>query len=100
MLRGFDFTTTLLGLALQSLTASRDLPDGYRIRFGGEAETMQETVGHMVKALVMAVIFIYIVLASQFGSFLQPLAIMASLPLSLIGVILGFLLIARKGGEQ
>lgn len=77
--------------ALQSLTASRDLPDGYRIRFGGEAETMQETVGHMVKALVMAVIFIYIVLASQFGSFLQPLAIMASLPLSLIGVILGLM---------
>lgn len=77
--------------ALQNLTASRDLPDGYRIRFGGEAETMQETVGHMVKALVMAVIFIYIVLASQFGSFLQPLAIMASLPLSLIGVILGLM---------
>jgi HAE1 family hydrophobic/amphiphilic exporter-1 len=77
--------------ALQSLTASRDLPDAYRIRFGGDAETMQETVGHMVKALVMAVIFIYIVLASQFGSFLQPLAIMASLPLSLIGVILGLM---------
>jgi HAE1 family hydrophobic/amphiphilic exporter-1 len=39
----------------------------------------------------MAVIFIYIVLASQFGSFVQPLAIMAALPLSLIGVILGLL---------
>lgn len=77
--------------ALQSLTAARDLPDGYRIRFGGEAETMQETIGHMVKALIMAVIFIYIVLASQFGSFLQPLAIMASLPLSLAGVLLGLM---------
>lgn len=76
---------------LQRLTAARDLPDGYRIRFGGDAETMQETVGHMVKALAMAVIFIYIVLASQFGSFLQPLAIMAALPLSLIGVILGLM---------
>ncbi|MCZ7482556.1 efflux RND transporter permease subunit [Rhizobium rhizogenes] len=76
---------------VQNLTAARDLPDGYRIRFGGEAETMQETIGHMVKALTMAVIFIYIVLASQFGSFLQPLAIMASLPLSLAGVLLGLM---------
>ena len=39
----------------------------------------------------LAVIFIYIVLASQFGSFLQPLAIMASLPLALIGVMLALL---------
>lgn len=76
---------------LQGLTASRDLPAGYRIRFGGEAETMQETVGHMGTALSMAIIFIYIVLASQFGSFLQPLAIMVSLPLSLIGVLLGLM---------
>lgn len=76
---------------LQGLTAGLDLPNGYRIRFGGDAETMQETVGHMVTALSMAVIFIYIVLASQFGSFLQPLAIMASLPLSLIGVLIGLM---------
>ncbi len=76
---------------LQGLTAGLDLPNGYRIRFGGDAETMQETVDHMVTALSMAVIFIYIVLASQFGSFLQPLAIMASLPLSLIGVLIGLM---------
>lgn len=77
---------------LQGLTAGLDLPNGYRIRFGGDAETMQETVGHMVTALSMAVIFIYIVLASQFGSFLQPLAIMASLPLSLVGVLIGLMI--------
>ncbi len=77
---------------LQGLTAGLDLPSGYRIRFGGDAETMQETVGHMVTALSMAVIFIYIVLASQFGSFLQPLAIMASLPLSLVGVLIGLMI--------
>ncbi|MCW8059505.1 efflux RND transporter permease subunit [Agrobacterium tumefaciens] len=77
---------------LQGLNAGLDLPNGYRIRFGGDAETMQETVGHMVTALSMAVIFIYIVLASQFGSFLQPLAIMASLPLSLVGVLIGLMI--------
>ena len=46
----------------------------------------------MIGAVGLAVIFIYIVLASQFGSFLQPLAIMASLPLALIGVMLALLL--------
>jgi HAE1 family hydrophobic/amphiphilic exporter-1 len=45
----------------------------------------------MISALTMAVIFIYIVLASQFGSFTQPIAIMAALPLSLIGVLLGLM---------
>jgi len=46
----------------------------------------------MLAAMALAVIFIYIVLASQFGSFVQPIAIMASLPLALIGVMLALLL--------
>jgi HAE1 family hydrophobic/amphiphilic exporter-1 len=45
-----------------------------------------------VSALAMAVIFIYMILASQFKSFLQPLALMTSLPLTLIGVVLALLL--------
>jgi len=56
----------------------------------GDVTTDLEAV--MLRALIMAVIFIYVVLASQFGSFLQPLAIMAALPLSLIGVLAGLLL--------
>ncbi|CVI63414.1 efflux RND transporter permease subunit (plasmid) [Agrobacterium leguminum] len=76
---------------LQRLIAGQELPEGYRIKFGGESENMRETMGHMVTALAMAVIFIYLVLASQFGSFLQPVAIMAALPLSLVGVILGLM---------
>ena len=41
---------------------------------------------NMFQALFLAVVFIYLILASQFGSFVQPLAIMLSLPLSLVGV--------------
>jgi HAE1 family hydrophobic/amphiphilic exporter-1 len=68
------------------------LPPGYRIQWGGSSEDMRESLSHAVAALALAVIFIYIVLASQFGSFLQPLAIMASLPMSLIGVFLALLM--------
>jgi len=77
--------------ALQALVVRQDLPQGYQIRFGGQSKSMQETLGHMLTAFAMAVIFIYIVLASQFGSFMQPLAIMAALPLSFVGVLLGLL---------
>ena len=49
------------------------------------------TVGYILESLLLAVIFVYLILASQFGSFLQPLAIMLSLPLSFVGVILGLL---------
>jgi multidrug efflux pump subunit AcrB len=64
------------------------LPTGYRFDVGGSAQEQDEIFGNIGSALGLALIFIYIVLASQFGSFLQPIAIMASLPLSLIGVML------------
>jgi HAE1 family hydrophobic/amphiphilic exporter-1 len=53
---------------------------------------MAESFGYAVSALALAVIFIYMILASQFRSFLQPLALMTSLPLTLIGVVLALLL--------
>jgi HAE1 family hydrophobic/amphiphilic exporter-1 len=71
-----------------------DLPPGYRVDFIGEAEDMRESFGYVGQSLVLAVILIYAILASQFRSFLQPLAIMFSLPLSLVGVA-GLLWLAR-----
>jgi multidrug efflux pump subunit AcrB len=70
---------------------SIEMPDGVRFDVGGQAQQMDETMGGFAVALGIAVIFIYLVLASQFGSFLQPIAIMMSLPLSLIGVLLALL---------
>jgi hydrophobic/amphiphilic exporter-1 (mainly G- bacteria), HAE1 family len=52
---------------------------------------MNESFGYAVGALALAIIFIYMILASQFGSFLQPIAIMSALPLTLIGVFLALL---------
>jgi multidrug efflux pump subunit AcrB len=62
-----------------------------RFDVGGDAQQMAETMAGAATALGIAVIFIYLVLASQFGSFLQPIAIMVSLPLSLIGVLIALL---------
>ena len=62
------------------------LPAGYSVLFTGESEEMNETFDYIYEALILAIVFIYLILASQFGSFTHPLAIMLSLPLSLIGV--------------
>ncbi len=70
------------------------LPAGYRIDYTGESEDMMESFGYALQSLVLAVILIYAILASQFRSFLQPFAIMLSLPLSLLGVA-GMLYLVR-----
>jgi hydrophobic/amphiphilic exporter-1 (mainly G- bacteria), HAE1 family len=77
---------------VQSRLARIDLPPGYRFDYGGEQKDFVETVGYILESLTLAVVFIYLILASQFGSFLQPFAIMLSLPLSLVGVMLGLML--------
>ena len=79
------------GSLLQKQLAGIDLPPGYRLETGGSNRDMAESFGYALQALVLAVVFIYMILASQFGSFVQPIAIMASLPLSLIGVVLALL---------
>ncbi|VWX61987.1 Nodulation protein NolG [Burkholderiales bacterium 8X] len=67
-------------------------PPGYGWQFSGSTKNMQESFGYAVSALALAVIFIYMILASQFKSFLQPLALMTALPLTLIGVVLALLM--------
>lgn len=76
---------------LQQAIDALSLPSGYRASMGGDAEQVAETAAAAGSALLLAIVFIYLVLASQFGSFLQPIAIMAALPLSLVGVMLGLL---------
>jgi len=71
---------------------SLNLPPGYHAVFTGDVQNLNDTKGYVAEALILAVIFIYLILASLFGSFLQPLAIMLALPLSFIGVALALLI--------
>jgi hydrophobic/amphiphilic exporter-1 (mainly G- bacteria), HAE1 family len=77
---------------VQKIINETTLPPGYRFDVGGQAKDMEESFQAALAALGLAVIFIYLILASQFASFTQPFAIMASLPFSLIGVFLALLL--------
>ena len=80
-----------VGNDIKKIIEQTQLPQGYRFDMGGQSRDQAEAFTGVLMALAAAVIFIYIVLASQFGSFMQPLAIMASLPLALIGVMLALL---------
>lgn len=73
-------------LALFKKLNAISLPRGYSFNVEGNSKKMAESVGFAGNSLILAVIFIYIILASQFASFTQPIVIMTSLPLSLIGV--------------
>lgn len=75
-------------------TALKDLAlaPGYSYQFNGSTKDMDESFGYALSALALAVVFIYMILASQFRSFVQPLALMTALPLTLIGVVLALLM--------
>jgi hydrophobic/amphiphilic exporter-1 (mainly G- bacteria), HAE1 family len=81
-----------VGDDVKKIVKATVLPPGYRFAIAGQQEDTEESTAALVAALGLAIIFIYLVLASQFASFTQPVAIMASLPFTLIGVLLALLL--------
>ncbi|NYG31095.1 efflux RND transporter permease subunit [Sphaerotilus montanus] len=96
--REVEITANVYGRSLGEVSAdvrqvleAQTLPPGMRWRFGGSTKDMAESFGYAVSALAMGVVFIYMILASQFRSFLQPIALMSSLPLTLVGVVLTLL---------
>ncbi len=77
--------------AITAKLANFSLPAGYRFSAGGEVRDQQQVFSRMFEAMGIAVLLMYLILVMQFGSFLEPLAIMMALPLSLIGVVLALL---------
>ncbi|MCP4684398.1 MAG: efflux RND transporter permease subunit [bacterium] len=83
------FAGTISNDATARIDSTLKLPPGYSIGPVGDQEIMVESFVNILKALFLAVIFIYLLLASQYESFSDPFSIMLSLPLSLIGAIMG-----------
>lgn len=74
---------------------SWQMPTGMEVRLGGDAADQAEAFGSMFLALILGVVFVYMVLASQFGSFIQPLLIMLAMPLAIAGAIVALLIAGR-----
>ncbi len=86
--RGLDKVIEDVGRALSRLK----LPEGYVIKLGGESAEMQESFKSLIFALIIAVVLVYMIMASIFESLWQPFIIMFTVPLSLIGVAWALLL--------
>ena len=83
----FYATPTIpLGEAVERVRAlAVDLPPGYQVKLIGQAEEFAKTTAYMTFAFVLAMVLLYMVLASQFDSFLQPFIVMLAQPLAIVG---------------
>ena len=71
---------------VKKVSGTLGMRPGYQVVLSGQDEAMEESFGYMGEALLLAVIFVYLILAAQFESFLDPFSIMLSLPLSIVGM--------------
>jgi CzcA family heavy metal efflux pump len=78
--------------SLQKLMESTPPPQGYRLEYGGEEEERQRSFESITRVMFLGLILIFFVLTAQFDSFKQPLVILFTVPLSIIGVVTGLLL--------
>ncbi len=81
-----DLPLGTAGQKVMEAAARIPMAPGYTIALSGDTEIMIESFGYMGEALILAIIFVYLILAAQFESFIDPLAIMLSLPLSIVGM--------------
>ncbi len=87
----------VLGEAVAELSAvvkQVGLPPGYSFGFAGQADNMREAFANLLFALFLAIIIVYMVLASQFESLVHPFTIMLALPLSVVGAF-GLLILSK-----
>jgi len=80
---------------VEAKISTLELPEGYSYNMGGENEEMMEAFGQLAVALLLAIALVYMILASQFESLLNPFIIMFSVPLAVAGGALGLALTRR-----
>ncbi|MBU4253443.1 MAG: efflux RND transporter permease subunit [Acidobacteria bacterium] len=92
---GRDLGSIARDIQMRLDAVERGLPSGYFIEFGGQYEEMQEAFIIMAGAFLLAILLVYMIMASQFESFKHPFVIMFTIPLSLIGVVLALLVTGK-----
>ncbi len=80
---------------IQQVLNQMEIPNGYSVKLGGEQEDQQESADFLVMAFGIAMLMIYLILATQFNSVVKPIIIFVTILLSLIGVLLGFILTGK-----
>jgi hydrophobic/amphiphilic exporter-1 (mainly G- bacteria), HAE1 family len=92
---GRDLGSIMKDVISRTADIDSGLPTGYFIEHGGQYEDMQEAFKTMILVFLMATLLVYMIMASQFESFLHPFVIMFTIPLALIGVMLALLITGK-----
>ena len=92
---GRDLASVSKDIESQLVQLRTELPNGYEVALGGEQEEMMDAFGNLLLALLLAIVLVYMVMASQFESLVHPFVIMFSLPTTFIGVVLGLVITGR-----
>jgi multidrug efflux pump subunit AcrB/outer membrane protein TolC len=91
------YASAILGQAMPQIEGL-DLPTGYRISYGGEKDNQDETFPQMIGALAISLVAIFLILLVQFRRLSEPVVVMASIPLTLLGAALGLLVTRNPFG--
>lgn len=86
----------LVSQAIEKEFADFEVPDGYSLSYSGENESINEAMGELVKMLLLAVVFIYLIMVAQFQSILSPFIVMFTIPLAFTGGFLGLYLTGNE----
>lgn len=81
---------------IQQIIGDVDVPNGYTVKMGGEQEDQKESMSFLISAFGIAMLIIYLILATQFNSVVKPFIIFTTILLSLIGVFLGFMITGKS----
>ena len=93
-----DLSLTQAVRISEDILADMDIPPGYHVSIGGLQTMIGESIDELLLALVLAVALVYLVMAAQFESFVQPFIIMFTIPLALIGALIGLWLVGGNVG--
>ena len=80
---------TFMNSFMKKIKTQMDMPDGISVSLGGASGTMSSSIGTLEQAIGMSVLLLYLVMSAQFESFVDPISILFSLPLAIIGAVIG-----------
>ncbi|WP_461207413.1 efflux RND transporter permease subunit [Clostridium sp. DL1XJH146] len=86
------YNVKLVGAEIENKIAEYEVPEGYTVEFKGETADIEKSMGDLMKALLLALVLIYMIMASQFQSLIFPLIVMFSIPLAFTGGFLALLM--------
>ncbi len=84
--------------AFERLSDPIDIPSGIRTEYGGDIEAIQESFTDLFRSMLLAVFLVFIILSVQFNSVAQPFAILMTVPMAMIGVLLGLAVTGNEFG--